>query len=357
MFAESCDFDGRGEWLVRGYTGSRIENCEFVCYSNVTDLLSLSGSDIGVSGCRFGPSSGWYPVVRLNTLGDCVIEECLFDSIDTRESLIDVSMACPGPVGSPVTIRNNIFRNYWTTGQSVGTIAISLLCQGDPTGDFGIVENNTFENGRAGGAHAPGLVIRGSVAFHANQLVNLEPQTLPDVWADARLQDTILARANAFLPPGLAMSTAGTVADARWNWWGESTGPYNAANNPDGQGSGVGNSIQFDPWLLQHPDSSSDTSTVAETPRALVPSNFSLSAFPNPFNPTSTLMVTVPRAGEYVVTLYDVTGREVRRLFSGGLAGRTEIAIKGEGLASGLYFARLHTDRQQFAATKLLLLK
>jgi hypothetical protein len=44
------------------------------------------------------------------------------------------------------------------------------------------------------------------------------------------------------------------------------------------------------------------------------PSSFSLSAFPNPFNPTTTLSLSVPRESEVIATLFDITGRKIETL-------------------------------------------
>jgi predicted outer membrane repeat protein len=50
---------------------------------------------------------------------------------------------------------------------------------------------------------------------------------------------------------GLALyvvAPARSLADARMNWWGSSTGPYHPVLNPAGQGDEVGDSVLFDPW-------------------------------------------------------------------------------------------------------------
>jgi len=36
--------------------------------------------------------------------------------------------------------------------------------------------------------------------------------------------------------------------DARWNWWGHSSGPYNGGTNPDGEGDPVGSYIDYSGW-------------------------------------------------------------------------------------------------------------
>jgi hypothetical protein len=41
------------------------------------------------------------------------------------------------------------------------------------------------------------------------------------------------------------------VLDARYNWWGDATGPYHPTLNPTGLGNKVSDNVSFAPWLLQ----------------------------------------------------------------------------------------------------------
>jgi hypothetical protein len=36
--------------------------------------------------------------------------------------------------------------------------------------------------------------------------------------------------------------------DARWNWWGDASGPYHPSINPDGAGDEVTDGVNFTPW-------------------------------------------------------------------------------------------------------------
>ena len=70
----------------------------------------------------------------------------------------------------------------------------------------------------------------------------------------------------------------------------------------------------------------------------------SLSTYPNPFNPTTTIQVTLPRNAPVRVAVYDVMGRRVARLREGPMkAGRHLIPFDGSALASGVYFVRVNT--------------
>lgn len=76
-----------------------------------------------------------------------------------------------------------------------------------------------------------------------------------------------------------------------------------------------------------------------------VPSVFSLApAFPNPFNATSVVPFSLESEGFVTLTLFDVSGREVTRLFEGNLSAGSHSAVldaSAIGLGSGVYYLRL----------------
>ena len=49
------------------------------------------------------------------------------------------------------------------------------------------------------------------------------------------------------------LSNSGTVYDFSNNWWGDASGPQNAATNPDGKGDAVSDGITFTPWTKHDP--------------------------------------------------------------------------------------------------------
>lgn len=67
-------------------------------------------------------------------------------------------------------------------------------------------------------------------------------------------------------------------------------------------------------------------------------------AYPNPFNPTATIPVTLARASMVDLAIYDARGRLVQQLHRGELpAGDHRFTVRGEGLSSGAYICRLVT--------------
>ncbi|MCB2199129.1 immune inhibitor A [bacterium] len=90
-----------------------------------------------------------------------------------------------------------------------------------------------------------------------------------------------------------------------------------------------------------------------------VPISFSLShATPNPFNPTTSFQVTLPREEWLRVELVNILGQRVA-LFHDGVqaAGRHTITLDGNGLASGIYFIRASTQSHTPLMQKVLLLR
>ncbi len=69
----------------------------------------------------------------------------------------------------------------------------------------------------------------------------------------------------------------------------------------------------------------------------LVPERFGIRAVvPNPFNPQTTVWLEMARPGQVSVTVLDVRGRRVRRLFSGPLSvGRHAFVWDGRDDRSG----------------------
>jgi hypothetical protein len=84
--------------------------------------------------------------------------------------------------------------------------------------------------------------------------------------------------------------------------------------------------------------------------------------YPNPFNPTTTIVFSVPERGRAKIVVYDLAGREVDvlvdRVFTSGeyqamWDGKNRI---GEQVVSGVYFARI-TVNDYTAVTKMVLLR
>lgn len=80
-------------------------------------------------------------------------------------------------------------------------------------------------------------------------------------------------------------------------------------------------------------------------------------AFPNPFNPTTTITFELSRAGEVELHILNVLGQQVATLVNARLnAGSHTRVFNAQGLASGLYFSVLRTENRVLVQ-KLTLIK
>lgn len=88
-----------------------------------------------------------------------------------------------------------------------------------------------------------------------------------------------------------------------------------------------------------------------------LPERFVLdAAYPNPFNPSTTIRFGVSAAEQVSLRLYDALGREVRLLYSGRPAPNEmhAVSIDAQGLPSGNYVVRL--ESASFVATRIVTL-
>ena len=88
-----------------------------------------------------------------------------------------------------------------------------------------------------------------------------------------------------------------------------------------------------------------------------LPETFVLkAAYPNPFNPTTTVTYGLPVAAEVRITATDLLGRQVATLVAGDMktAGYHTVQFNAEGLASGTYLIKMEAG--DFVATQQVML-
>ncbi len=81
---------------------------------------------------------------------------------------------------------------------------------------------------------------------------------------------------------------------------------------------------------------------VPRLPAHARPDGFALSSYPNPFNPSTTIRISLATAAPVSVRIYDLLGREVATLLEGSLpAGTFETRWNAAGMAGGVYLCRV----------------
>jgi hypothetical protein len=103
---------------------------------------------------------------------------------------------------------------------------------------------------------------------------------------------------------------------------------------------------------------------IGNTLTSVIPEKFELfQNFPNPFNPETTIKFGVPKLSKVKIVIYNSLGQEVRKLtdevYNPGTYkiiwnGRDDLGLP---VASGIYFYRMTTNRNNNFIKKLLLLK
>jgi hypothetical protein len=89
-------------------------------------------------------------------------------------------------------------------------------------------------------------------------------------------------------------------------------------------------------------ESSGETSDSTSTNKTATPSGFSLSNYPNPFNPSTTIKYSIPQALHVKLVVYDVTGREVKTLVNEiKAAGSYDVVFNAGRYASGVYYYKI----------------
>ena len=151
----------------------------------------------------------------------------------------------------------------------------------------------------------------------------------------------------------LAETVSGLSADTAYKWRLRADG-----DNP---------LFPVTPWLSLQENSdhhwdfrtSEGSVGVEESP---VAANLALSNYPNPFNPETRILFTLPERAHIRLDIHDVRGRRVARLLDGTReAGRLSVVWNGRDgdgrpLPSGVYFARLSAG-ERVDSHKLVLVK
>ncbi len=85
---------------------------------------------------------------------------------------------------------------------------------------------------------------------------------------------------------------------------------------------------------------------IDDLPERQLPGNFTLHGnYPNPFNPSTTIVYSLPKTANVRLQVYDVLGKEIATLIAEQQApGEYRIPFNATDLGSGLYFYKLQVD-------------
>ncbi|MFH1861918.1 MAG: T9SS type A sorting domain-containing protein [bacterium] len=115
---------------------------------------------------------------------------------------------------------------------------------------------------------------------------------------------------------------------------------------------------QFALDLSGHTDLWEEFSVTTPTIPEAVPESMELKVdnFPNPFNPSTTIALTLNQSTPVELTVTDVSGRVIANLFEGTLeAGMHDFLFEGATLPTGMYFYRAQAAGRTVTGKALLI--
>ncbi len=144
----------------------------------------------------------------------------------------------------------------------------------------------------------------------------------------------------------LEMQTMSTFTDAGWHF-GDNEYWAIDSNTNDGY-----------PYLVHEPILANDDSV---NPEVEIPF-CTMSNYPNPFNPTTTISYTISKTSNVEISVYNVKGQKVRQLINEEKSSGTHSIVwngdndKGRNVTSGIYFCKMSSGGQT-TTRKLILMK
>ena len=111
----------------------------------------------------------------------------------------------------------------------------------------------------------------------------------------------------------------------------------------------------YEPVFGQMGDASMNELKQNVTVASELPMEYSLSNYPNPFNPSTTINYQLPANGFVTIKVFDMLGKEVATLVSGNKsAGYYSVSFDASKLTSGVYICTINVNG--FAQSKKMLL-
>jgi len=99
------------------------------------------------------------------------------------------------------------------------------------------------------------------------------------------------------------------------------------------------------------------TITDVKEKESVIPTKFKVEAFPNPFNSTITLKLSLPYSGFTELSIYNILGQKINTIWEAYKpSGKYNIKYYADNLSSGVYLVLLKQN-QLFSEQKIILLK
>ena len=349
---------------------SVLNNCEF--YNAEESAIDIYESGVDIRNCRFinNTASDAGGAIQMLNAGDVTITGCFFGNNDGGSLAGAIGIETSSPV-----LANNIIVN--NQGNQSG--AISARENSEP-----VLVNNTIANNLCEGSSGSTIFLYHSDMELVNNIIIGEAEPLLDLLGDFFASYNCISGGfegdgNIDEDPLFSNSTTeyGITDDALSAEWylsedspcidaGDPESEYMDVEDPDHSGmplwpamgtlatdmgayGGLGNS-----WL--------DTDDDPDDPVAPKVTGVAMSVYPNPFNPETTIALSIPDNQPVTLTIYNVRGQLIRTLLDNDKVESGSGIVwnghddNGKPVSSGIYFARLTTSNGH-AIRKMALIK
>jgi len=246
---------------------------------------------------------------------------------------------------------------------SVGINATSWQWDFNNDGIFDSTEQNPVHTYYTVGQTSVRLVVNNGQGFCLkNEYINSRPATV----TVGTLQGLVTCAENPL--SDVLVTVTGVSISGTTNTWGV----YSITNIPAGSYSITATKTGYDTYTQENIIINSDETTThnivmaqsdSENDTILFPVETYLKGnYPNPFNPTTTILYDIAREGKVKIEIFNVKGQRVKSLVDGVREAGSHIVVWdghddiGQVMSSGIYFYRMTTDEYR-NVRKMLLLK
>jgi parallel beta-helix repeat protein len=314
--------------------GSNIANAPQILYSQFIENNLLNGN---VPQINLGQSGA----------GTTVIRGCLIRGISVQSGGIAAL-----PIGTLTVIieNNNIRKNRYGIALNG---SVNAIIRGN------IIDSNNIQGSPNLGGSGLNFVGSGITAKVSKNMIrwNLWGVTLQSnaapVFGDLSISDTNFV--------GMNLIHSNSNSGVFFDFYNNTPNPIKAENNF----WGTMNQDSVEAHIFHQPDSSAFgmvdylplwAPVGVNVTNSEVPSDFRLyDAYPNPFNPVTTIKFDITNDSDVKLFIYDITGKETAVLVDQKLLpGTYSVDFNASNLASGIYFYRLQT--KEYSKTKKLVL-
>ena len=346
LTVEDCYNDPNTDWIYQGNGALEIDNRGTTIIQNSTFINNLCDSDSGSAFARVSQFYGWG-----EQEANVIFNNNLFvNNICTNEvNLLHLSGSNVDLVNC--TIANNEFNSraaVITSGYTSTNIRNNIFSNGNlkeiAYGQDLYLENNLFSKEETGNIFY--TYESSNMLVNSNNIFGQSPLFAGDDPATKEHYRLFADNENGYSPAIDSGILISEYSNPQYQ-----TPEVDLFGNDRVYGSGI------DIGCFESPGYTGNEEYVLPVSQALTLSNY-----PNPFNPETTISFNNPQSGKVNLSIYNIKGQLVKTLLDDETSAGPHSLVwngkdeRGKNVASGIYFTKIKTDKS-VQTKKMLLIK